>query len=94
MTKPNLVLQKKNKKKHHLELKSLRIAAGYDSRHEFVEAVNKFLEARKIDYRIGIYTYTNYETGVTTSLSAETAYYLSQFLQCSIEIFIKDKICS
>lgn len=84
----------KKKKKHNMELKILRMAAGYNSRLEFVDALNNFLEKQEIDYRVRISAYNNCEMGITPNISLHTAYYISKFLECSIEIFIDKKICN
>lgn len=83
----------KIKKKLNLELKGLRIAAGFNGRLEFVEALNAFLDEHNINYRVGVAAYSNYEAGITENISLKTAYYISKFLNCPIETFIEKKLC-
>ena len=82
----------KIKKKHNLKLKSARVAAGYDSRLEFVQAANVYLKENNIDYEISVHTYTNLEMGISTNGYLKAAYYIAKFLNCPIEIFIEQKI--
>jgi hypothetical protein len=77
----------------NLAIKVARIVAGYDSPRQFVDAVNLFLEGKKINYRIAMGEYMRFEKGNLKKIQFNFAYYISSFLDLPIDTFVEQKVC-
>lgn len=81
-------------KKPRNGLKIARIAAGYNKPKEFVAAINQDLKKKEKGYQMNLRTYTGVESGYNKTIELPFAYYVSEFLNIPITLFIEEKIFS